>query len=70
MRAAEMLDGFHQLLRGPGGGQAAHRALPDPQRLAGPGQRLEHGSAEAALGVVVLGDDQPPAGRGSLGAGR
>ena len=55
--------GFHQLIRSPGAGQAAHSALPDPQRLAGPGERLEHGGAEAALGVVVLGDDQSPAGR-------
>jgi hypothetical protein len=40
--------------------------LPDPQRQAGPGERLEHGAAEAALRVVVLGDDQP---RGQDGGG-
>jgi hypothetical protein len=31
--------------------------LPGPQWLPGPGERLEHGGAEAALRVVVLGDD-------------
>ena len=42
--------GFHQLARGPGAGQPGDGALPDPQRQAGPGERLEDGGAEAALG--------------------
>ena len=61
--------GFHQLVRGSGAGQAAHRALPDPQRQSRPGERLEHGGAQAALRIMILGHDHPPAGRRRLQEG-
>ena len=54
----------HEFGGGAGAGQAADREVGDPGRVACVGERFEDRAADAALGVVVLGDDEPAAGRG------
>ena len=46
-------------------GRVAHCQVDDPSRVTCVAQRVEHGAADAALGVVVLGDNHAPAGRAS-----
>ncbi len=50
----------HQLGGRAGAGQPAHREVDDAARVRVVGERLEHGAGDAALGVVVLDDEQAP----------
>src|SRR2546421_12576212 len=47
-----------------GAGQAADRQVGDLDRVTRVAERFEHRAADAALRIVVLGDDEPAAGCG------